>query len=186
MIDHKKIFTPQYESYSGPGSTELFSRPYRSFLEEFIKTHKIASILDLGCGDMEIMSRVNLHDARYIGIDCIEERTQRNRLLHPHFVFQTCDLREVFPTSDLVICKDVIQHWSTNEILVWLSQLVACNFKYALITNCAYGDMNADITTGGWRAIDLTKPPFSLGEIVFSWGSPNKDVILLLGPRASE
>lgn len=188
-MSHKEIFTPQYVDKSGPGSTEEFSAPYRVFLEHFIEEHEIRSITDLGCGDMEIMSRVDMGRASYVGIDVIEERIRRNRIKFPHLRFHVGDLREFEPASDLVLCKDVIQHWATGEILVWLGKLVTCPFRYALITNCNYTPdppwpaVNADIDTGGWRPIDLTAKPFSLGRVVFAWGSPRKNVVLVEGAR---
>lgn len=185
--DHEAIFTRQYTDRSGPGSTAEFTAPYRAFLEGFIREHRIGSIVDLGCGDLEVMSRVDLHGVRYRGVDVIKERIARNARKHRHFRFEQRDIqRYEWPRSDLVICKDVIQHWSTDEIHGWLELVrsVAKTFRFMLVTNCNYGaTVNTDIQSGGWRAIDLTAPPFSIGEVVFSWGTPNKDVVLIRGAR---
>lgn len=185
--DHEAIFTRQYTDRSGPGSTPDFTAPYRTFLETFIRESQVRTILDLGCGDLEVMSRVDLGRARYRGVDVIKERVQRNDRKHPHLRFEQRDIRTwEFPRSDLVICKDVVQHWSTAEVTAWLELVAHCgrDFKYLLVTNCNYGaTVNTDILSGGWRAIDLTARPFSIGEVVFSWGTPNKDVVLIRGSR---
>lgn len=185
--EHTRAFAPQFTVQSGPGSTAAFSAPYRTWLETFLMwDDKIASIVDLGCGDMEIMSRVNLHGADYLGIDCIDERICRNRVQHPHMKFEIGEFHTMeIPECDLILCKDVLQHWKTADILAWLEQLRAHRdrFRYALLTNCNYltDAVNADILTGRWRPLDLTKPPFSIGHVAFSWGSPNKDVVLVDG-----
>jgi hypothetical protein len=124
----------------------------------------------------------------YQGIDVIEERVWRNRELYALDIrspyFDCGDIRRTtLEGYDLVVCKDVIQHWATQEILDWLKHLQAQRFKWALITNCNYGPtVNQDIVTGGWRAIDLLAPPYSIGERVFYWGT--KDVVLIEGSLA--
>ncbi|MGE0547636.1 MAG: glycosyltransferase [Kofleriaceae bacterium] len=184
---HERIFTPQYTERSGPGSTPEFSAPYREFLHTFIREHHVRSIVDLGCGDLQIMSRVDLQGARYRGADVIAERVRRNAEAHPGMTFEHRDARTwEFPRCDLVLCKDVIQHWSNEEIERWLEHMKARarSYRFALITNCTYGaTLNQDCKTGGWRAVDLMAPPFSTGERVFNWGTPNKDVVLIRGTR---
>jgi len=194
MNDHSAIFTPQYAEFSGEGSTEEYSAPYRQFLIDFIEREQIKFIFDLGCGDMEVMGRVMEHfesqllRAFYLGVDCIQKRIELNQQRFPWLQFSCGDLRDHVDLDpydpsepDLILCKDVIQHWATSEIQEWLRRLLDCRPKFALITNCNYGDnVNADIETGGWRPIDLLKPPFSLpGEVVFRWNT--KDVVLLRG-----
>jgi hypothetical protein len=185
---HTQIFTPQYKDRSGPGSTAEFSAPYRQFLEAFVREHKIDTIVDLGCGDMEVMSRVALGGARYYGIDCIADRVIANRKKCPAYTFAQGEFQKLdIPEADLVLCKDVIQHWSTEDVAQWLAKLATQRQRYcwALITNCNYGQtVNTPITTGGWRALDLTRPPFSVGHIVFTWGTPPKDVVMIEGTRA--
>jgi hypothetical protein len=130
---------------------------------------------------MTIMSNVDMNDAQYLGLDVIPERIKRNRVKCPQLAFEHRDIHKgPFPAADLFICKDVVQHWSNEDIQGWLVDLRRAHFRFALVTNCNYGPtVNTKIATGGWRAIDLTKSPFSVGEVVFTWG--NKDVVLLRG-----
>lgn len=185
---HAAIFAPHYRLKSGPGSKPEFTEPYRKFLEDFISQREIESVLDLGCGDLEIMSRVNLHGATYLGIDVIAARVAANASKHPELPCVWHDLTTYqLPPADLIICKDVIQHWTNDEVLTFIERLEAAPFRYALITNCNYGPANHDIKTGGWRPIDLTAPPFCVGESVFRWGTKQtggeKEVVLIRGPE---
>lgn len=184
-MNHEQIFTPQYKDKSGPGSTFEFSAPYREFVERFILEHDITSVLDLGCGDGVVASHLNLYGASYLGVDCIPERVEHNRRLWGHLGldFIHDDARTFAPQADLVLIKDVIQHWSNVEIHDWLAYLKSLHypFKFMLVTNCSYGDVNIDCVTGSWRAVDLSVEPFNIGRVVFSWGEPNKNVVLIEG-----
>lgn len=183
--DHRSIFAPQYTEKSGPGSTPEYSVPYREFLTRFIQENNIRSVLDLGCGDFEVMGLVDRSGFRYLGVDVIPERIDRNRAKCPDAQFECADIRRFeIPEADLVVCKDVIQHWGTRSVVNWLDRLAeqSGHFRYALVTNCNYGStVNQDIPDGGWRALDLTAPPFSVGDVVFRWDT--KDVVLIRGSR---
>jgi methyltransferase family protein/glycosyl transferase family 2 len=197
-VDHAAIFMPQYTDSSGPGSALAVTEPYRAFLEKFIAERGIKSIVDLGCGDFEIMGHTNIGTASYLGIDVIAERVARNvkkvaaRPVRPMFMFSVGDARELPLSSlagfDLLICKDVLQHWTNAEVSAWLARwyFVTKRPKYALVTNCNYGPtVNRDVAAGGWRALDLTQAPFGVGEVVLRWDLPrgphvdSKDVVLL-------
>lgn len=193
--NHRAIFAPQYTERSGPGSTAEASAPYRAFLERFIRENGIRSIVDLACGDFEIMSLVDRQGADYLGVDVIPERIARDqakaveRPQEPPAAFVCEDIQAFpIPACDLLLVKDVLQHWSTFDVAAFLRRLREAPFRYALITNCNYGPtVNTDIATGGWRALDVTAPPFGIGEIVFHWETPKdiKDTVLLFGNTAA-
>jgi hypothetical protein len=75
------------------------------------------------------------------------------------------------PAADLLIVKDVLQHWSNADITAFLPQLQ--KFKGALITNSfpSRVAMNGVMETGArMRPVDLTWPPFNLkGWYVFDF-----------------
>jgi SAM-dependent methyltransferase len=199
-MSHREIFSSQFTYKAGPGSTRENSASYRDFLERFIQDNAITSILDLGCGDMEIMGNVDLRLRRadgegfdfvqYVGVDVIEERIQKNNELSRvarHMNFVTADIRSFvkiyYADQDLVIVKDVLQHWSHVEICDFLEHTLG-RYKRMLITNCNYGPtVNTNIETGDWRALDLTLPPYEIGSVLLRYGSIEtggiKDVVLV-------
>ena len=81
-MNNKEVFTDIYDSkiwksdiagtLSGPGSDIECSYEYVEFLNKFINKHKIKSVLDLGCGDFNLMRHVNLKNIDYLGIDVDE------------------------------------------------------------------------------------------------------------------
>ena len=82
---------------------------------------------------------------------------------------------DALPAADLLIAKDVLQHWSSDDILKFLPRLD--RYRHVLITNGFPAKLlpktNARFRTGkGYRPIDLQLEPFNLsGEYVFSYAS---------------
>jgi hypothetical protein len=88
--------------------------------------------------------------------------------------FLRADIRSyprIGEAPDLALCNFVLQHWANDEIEAWLENLRLARPRFALIMNVARGvAVNHNINTGGFRPIDLTAEPFSVGEVVFSVG----------------
>ena len=67
------------------------------------------------------------------------------------------------PAADLLIAKDVLQHWSHSTILEWLPTLR--RYRFSLITNCVEpcGPTRNDDCQDGWfRPLDIRSPPFNV------------------------
>jgi hypothetical protein len=79
--------------------------------------------------------------------------------------------------------KDVMQHWSNADILVFLPQLR--HFRHCLITNGfspeRMQDLNRGALTGGWRPVDLSARPFHLaGVYVFTFMADEEKRVFLI------
>ena len=62
MPSHEEIFDAIYRgnvwgSGSGAGSREEVTRGYRSYLHSFLRSNRIGSVVDLGCGDWQIRAK---------------------------------------------------------------------------------------------------------------------------------
>lgn len=147
---------------SGEGSLEVHTKGYREFLQNFLATYKIKSVVDLGCGDWQIASLMNWEGIHYIGIDVVDNVIEKNKELYgkDQVEFHCFDVfTHELPTADLLIVKDVLQHWPNKDILAFFPRLFS--FKYALITNCILGNyVNVDIPLGIFRPLNLNAPPF--------------------------
>lgn len=158
----------QGQGHSGAGSTAEVTQRYREFLEQFIKKHKIRSVVDAGCGDWEFSKLVDWQGVDYLGID-ISDRVV-NRLIRLHqkenIRFRAGDVTEKLPSADLLIIKDVLQHLPN----LWIQRFIKNNlqkgrYRYAIITNDRAPKKhknNKDIYVGSYREMDLSLPPFSL------------------------
>jgi tetratricopeptide (TPR) repeat protein len=159
---------------SGPGSAPAANRSYIALVNRLVnQTPGIQSILDIGCGDWQIMRQVDLSSRRYLGVDVapsvialnVREFSSENI----HFqVLNPCT--DDIPDADLIIMKDVAQHLPTACVQMILER-IAGSCRYALIAN-DFTECNGtrDIPIGGWRPINVLAPPYNLpGATLAVW-----------------
>ena len=153
---------------SGSGSTLAITREYRAYIEDFIKTHGIKSVVDAGCGDWNFSSAIDWSGASYLGVDIASDviAAVRSRHENGRVKFQVGDITDELPAADLLISKDVLQHLSNTLVQKFIrNNLRKGKYKWVLLTNDR-GSKNADIASGGYRAIDLAAPPFEVRGLV--------------------
>ena len=191
---------------SGHGSLFENNKEYIDFLHNFIDEKQINSISDIGCGDWETMSNVNLDGIKYTGYDVVQRIIEINTENYStdSIKFIHTSINYDYNDADLLICKDVMQHLTFYNIESILKQLH--KYKYSFLINDSTNEENIEIDEqalqylsnhfqlsdgdrdGGFRRIDLLKPPFlkyieeefSI-EIFKLWKAPllNKELILL-------
>lgn len=137
----------QYSGSSGGGSLPVKNIEYICFLKKFIIDNGIKSVVDVGCGTFmlgPIIFSDELNHIKYIGYDAYSRLIEKHSLDYkykPNFSFvhlDGCHNPDKIQDSDLCIIKDVLQHWTTNEIYSFMDYIIANNkFKYILICNCA-------------------------------------------------
>lgn len=159
---------------SGSGSRVKHTRGYVRMLQRFLREHAIRSVVDLGCGDWQFSSFVRWDGVQYRGFDLvpsiIEQNRQRFSAPNVEFHLYSGDFAEL-PAADLLIVKDVLQHWSNEAIEAFLPTMR--QYKYSLVTNCVnpHGETpNVDIEDGDFRYIDIRGEPFEVeAEEVYSF-----------------
>lgn len=181
MNNHKKIFNKIYEENvwefgSGYGSIPENTEQYRWFLNNFIRTNNIKTVLDVGCGDWQISRMMDWTGLNYIGVDVSDVVLNNTKQFSSSYVkFIELDaVDDDLPSADLLIIKDVMQHWNMNDIFKFIPKLKT--FSKALIINDPLNvdfPYNVDIDAGGYRPLDLSIEPFNLkGNYIF-WFIPN-------------
>ena len=164
----------QWGNGSGAGSIIKHNKGYILFLEKFIKENKISTIVDMGCGDWQFSSHINWDGLNYKGYDIVESVITKNQEIYSSknvsFHCYSGDSSEL-PGADLLVVKDVLQHWSYESINNFFP--VFEKFKFILITNCIDPNEemnNISIDDGGFSCLDLRLKPFSLDlEKLFSY-----------------
>lgn len=154
---------------SGVGSAPEATQRYREVLRRVLDELHITSVVDLGCGDWQCSGLVDWSGVSYVGVDIVPEVIRNNELAHgaDNIRFVCLDaVRGHLPGADLLIAKDVLQHWRNRDIRRFLGNGLR-GYRYALLTNdissVHWQDaVNADIETGAWRTLDLTQPPFNV------------------------
>ena len=153
---------------SGTGSTLEITREYRAYVEDFMKTHNVKSVVDAGCGDWSFSSAIDWGDASYLGVDIATDviAAVRNKHEKGKITFQVGDITDELPAAELLISKDVLQHLSNELVHKFIrNNLRRGKYKWVILTNDR-GSENRDVASGGYRAIDLAVPPFEVRGLV--------------------
>ena len=67
-----------WEHGSGEGSLPIHTKGYAHFLENFLTTYNINSVVDMGCGDWQFSRLINWGDAMYQGYDIVQSVIESN------------------------------------------------------------------------------------------------------------
>ena len=172
--DKERLFTNYYkkntwgdpESRSGTGSTLEHTARLRAQLPGFFQKYRIKSLLDAPCGDFNWFQRVEKGDLRYIGGDIVLPLIDENkkRFANATTEFLHLDIiNDKLPRTDLWLCRDVLFHFSENDIFVALCRFVESETPWILTTTFPEHETNKDIPTGSFRLLNLEKPPFNFG-----------------------
>ncbi len=175
------------EGTSGSGSTPENAKPYMRFLQDFLKSHNIKSVVDVGCGDWQFSRLINWEGIKYTGYDVVDLVIQKNQQQFgkENISFVKMDSAQgELHGADLLICKDVLQHLPHQDIFAVIKQF--SKFKYCIITNdvdeTSLSSQNIDIPRSHYRTLDLTKAPFKLKGVkvlCYRSGVEIKQVLLI-------
>jgi len=144
------------------GSNAQQTLQYRAFLQQFFRDYQVRSVLDIGCGDWQYAQLMDWTGIDYTGVDVVPAviRHHQQAYARENIRFIHADATAFnLPDADLVIIKDVLQHWSNDTVLSFLPRLD--KFPYVLFVN-GYHGVNGDCDNGDTRPINIQEPPFSL------------------------
>tara|TARA_Y100000588_G_scaffold263273_1_gene277948 strand:- start:5234 stop:5839 length:606 start_codon:yes stop_codon:yes gene_type:complete len=151
---------------SGEGSLPIHTGAYVETIQSFIRGYGIKKVVDLGCGDWQFSHLIDWDGVKYDGFDIVDVVIDKNRKTYAaeniNFHFFSGDFDEL-PGADLLLVKDVLQHWSNNTIERFLS--IVDRYRFSIITNCVESKKpteNKNIDDGGFRRLDIRLPPFNV------------------------
>lgn len=158
-----------YGGGSGEGSTIEFNKnDYIPYLRNYINIHDIKSVVDIGSGDGQCLHSI-YHDKpiQYFGYDCSKtiitetKKKYEDNKFHFELIDGNAICLYIRKEVDLIIIKDVLQHWSTPRIVSFLKELVhKISFKKCLLINDITRSNTMDIEDGKWRCINWNSPCF--------------------------
>ena len=172
----REVFQGIYDSSgwgkggSGQGSRLDVTQVYRDVVSCLIGSADVRSVVDAGCGDWEFAQLIDWSSVTYLGLDVVPSviESNQNQFSSSKTRFECVDLgHATLPRADLLLCKDVLQHWPLEAVHGFLRRL-RMRFRYILLTNdvnsihCADELLNGQIPLGSWRTLNLEKPPFRL------------------------
>ncbi len=152
---------------SGEGSLPMNTVEYRAFLQEFLREEKIETVLDIGCGDWQSSCLLDWSGIDYVGIDTVPSVIADNRRRYdaPNITFLLADaaLEETeLPSVDLLLLKDVLQHWPDSMILSALPRFLRSARRILFTDDLREGGVHTECALGAHRPLDLREAPFGL------------------------
>jgi len=125
---------------SGPGSYDAAGQAKADFLNDFVRTREVRSVIEFGCGDGHQLSLVGY--PRYIGLDVSRSAIElcQRRFAGDHtksfFLYDgACftDRARLF-TADLAISLDVIYHLTEDAVFeAYMTHLFAAASRFVII-----------------------------------------------------
>lgn len=93
---------------SGAGSYGRLACFKADFINAFVRRHGIASVLDLGCGDGNLLSLLEVPD--YVGVDVSQTSLDRCRARFPTGRFMPFEAIDTVAAAELALSIDVVFH----------------------------------------------------------------------------
>jgi len=183
----EKVFTDIYlknlwggklgEFYSGDGSSHHYPDRYGEMVKEFIHKKRITSVVDLGCGDFVVGSKIQEAGIQYVGVDIVQELIKENqkRFSNSDVSFQCLNiLTDPLPDGELCLVRQVFQHLSNAEISLALQKIRS--YPYVIITEYYPAESDKTIPNKDKphgpdtritdnSAVYLDLPPFNLNVV---------------------
>ncbi|MGA8596434.1 MAG: class I SAM-dependent methyltransferase [Bryobacteraceae bacterium] len=157
------------ESRSGWGSTLAYTTTLRRHLTKLLVGLDVKTLLDAPCGDFNWMSHVPFPKGmHYIGADIVPDLIAALTAKYgnkPNHDFRVIDVaHEPLPSADLWLCRDLLAHLRHADGLGVIRNFVASDIPYLLMKTYDFVAVNSDARPGGFRYVNLRRPPFRLGR----------------------
>ena len=154
------------ESVSGPGSTVARGLDFQEELIAVLDAWNVRSLLDAPCGDFNWMRQLLARrDLAYTGVDIVAPLVAANARADttaPRRFICADMTRDDLPEADLILCRDALVHLSFADARAAIRNFRRSGSRYLLATTFVNHSRNRDVTTGGWRPLNLQAAPFSL------------------------
>lgn len=181
------------ETPSGHGSTFEYTANLRKELPSLFRDWEIKSVLDVPCGDYSWMQKILCEiDVEYVGGDIVKPLindlsekygTDKTRFVHLDLTVDS------LPKTHLLFNRDCLFHFSYQDIKLVLANFLKSGTPYFMTTTHVNLDDfdNFDITTGGFRLIDIFSTPFNFPKnplaTVNDWLPPDNPRVMCLFER---
>jgi hypothetical protein len=123
---------------SGPGASLEATTQYRAFLENFIRSHDVKSVVDAGGGDWSFSSHIDWNYAHdtviHISTDVIAD--VRRLYGSSTVAFEVGNITESLPSAQPGLCEDVLQHLPNELVQRFIRyNLRPGKYKWVIVTN---------------------------------------------------
>jgi hypothetical protein len=173
--DPSSIINRKNKKYYSGGGTDPDNdknNTYINLIQSYVDRDDVNTVIEIGCGDWEVSSRINWTSVKYTGYDVVDELIQYNIDTYSNesvkFICDSNIIVENILKADLLIVKDVFQHLPLSFYENFIKDITK-NFKYNIITNdYAYNNLNIDF--GGYTGNNFSSSPFFLKwDLLIEW-----------------
>lgn len=165
------------ESVSGFGSSLEATVAARSAVAQIVQRYSVTSLLDVPCGDFNWMRRVEF-EGSYCGGDIVPDLVALNeaRYGNERRRFLVLDVtRDRLPQSDLILCRDCLNHLSLREAVRALDSILESGSSYAALTHYPKTVANRRQESGFvYRPLNLQEEPFNWPPPLEVWEEPSQ------------
>lgn len=172
------------ESVSGFGSSMEATEGARVAVAEMAARYSIGSLLDVPSGDFNWMRHVDFRGS-YCGADIVRELVAMNqqRYGNDRRRFVVLDvIHDPLPRSDLILCRDCLNHLSLDEAVRALANIRASGSPYVALTHYPTIRVNRSQKSGfDYTPLNLERAPFNWPRPLAIWeetGEPGKTLAL--------
>ena len=172
-IYDEKSWGDDCEVLSGTGSSKSVTVQLRNELPNIIYKYNIKNIVDCGCGVFNylnpLVNFLNKNIDSYLGIDIVESvisDNNKNSNDKFNFIIDDICLTDKIQNADLVICKEVLMHLTSELVIAFFRNLKKRNVKYILVTSCRNtcgGLLGSLGNLGSYYKLNLFRKPFNFG-----------------------
>lgn len=163
---YRSNFWGSGESRSGVGSEVDFSAAYLARLRDLLEQRGLKRLFDAPCGDLNWIADLARDPAiHYAGGDIsatlVADLRQRFDDIDTR-VFDICS--DPFPDADVWHCRDCLFHLPFADIARAFENFARSTIPFALLTThrARWLHRNLDVSLGGFRFLDLERPPIGL------------------------
>jgi peptidoglycan/xylan/chitin deacetylase (PgdA/CDA1 family)/SAM-dependent methyltransferase len=118
---------------SGVGSRGEHLEYKRELLARLLRNCPNASVVDVGCGELEVTRDLPVGD--YTGLDVSEAALRLAEQKRPDWKFQLMQAEDPIPAADVVICLDVLIHQADQRALFSLVVRLAAASRRRLLVS---------------------------------------------------
>lgn len=165
---YRSNFWGSSESRSGVGSERNFSKAYLARLRALIEQRGLKRLFDAPCGDLNwSICLARDPGVAYVGGDISATLIADLRLQHPEVELRVVDIcSDPFPEADVWHCRDCLFHLPFTDISRAFENFARSSIPFALLTThrARWLHRNLDVSLGGFRFLDLERPPIGLAE----------------------
>lgn len=154
--DNKTLFKAIYQknawlnenTRSGNGSDLEETPIIRMKIPELLQKYEVQTMFDAGCGEFYWQKEMDLSFVTfYMGVDIVPAIIDHNKEKYAQDgrIFKVMDITtDQIPCVDIIICRDVFQHFSDNDIMRAVSNMKRSGSKYLLTSTFKQKRINED------------------------------------------